>query len=387
MNTDLIPIAVDTGMAHTKYCVIKNGQFEADAFATIVEEIKATDENSDGIRIEMGGRFYVVGANGVYEQTERDTKLEDKHYLATYTAIAKSLEKMGVIPNQLYRISLSINIPVTEFKNKNIKEQYIQRYMNKQVHLTLNENQSYSFIIAEVTPFFESQGYLLRNLDKYADTPDQIKQVYVVDLGGRSDSHAYFRSLKPQSDYCVTGRRSVISMLENMAIELGGFYTAKDVEDIARGRLTPKPENFEAIFEKYARAYMQQIKNHMIIKQINLKMTDLVFTGGGSGLLAKHIHEFFATSAKSLAISSDGQFDNCKGALKRAVNRAATQATQQVVQQHAMNPIHQPYPQEHLAYGQPNHLGNPYPQPQPHQPAFPENPHYEHPPVTYPEVG
>jgi len=373
---ELIPIAVDTGMAHTKYCVIKNGQFEADAFATIIEEIRATDENSDGIRIEMEGRFYVVGANGVYEQTERDTKLEDKHYLATYTAIAKSLEKLEVLSNQLYRISLSINIPVTEFKNKNIKEQYVQKYLNKQVHLTLNENQVYSFMIAEVTPFFESQGYLLRNLDKYADSPDQIKQVYVVDLGGRSDSHAYFRSLKPQSEYCVTGRRSVISMLENIAIDLGGFYTAKDVEDIARGRLVPKPETFDAIFEKYTRAYMQQIKNHMIIKQINLKMTDLVFTGGGSGLLAKQIYEFFASSAKTLAISSDGQFDNCKGALKRAVNLRSNQLTQQVAQQHAPQPMYQPYPQEHLSYGQPNHMGAPYPQPQ-----------YEHPPVTYSEVS
>ena len=475
MNTDLIPIAVDTGMAHTKYCVIKNGQFEAESFATITEEINGTDENSDGIRIEMGGRYYVVGANGVYEQTERDTKLEDKHYLATYTAIAKSLEKLEVLPNQLYRIALSINIPVTEFKNKNIKDQYVQKYLNKQVHLTLNETHVFSFVIAEVTPFFESQGYLLRNLDKYADTPDQIKQVYVVDLGGRSDSHAYFRSLKPQSDYCVTGRRSVISMLENIAMELGGFYTAKDVEDIARGRLTPKPENFDEVFDKYARAYMQQIKNHLIIKQVNLKMTDLVFTGGGSGLLAKQIHEFFATTAKSLAISNDGQFDNCKGALKRAVNLRSAQATQQIVHQHAPHPVAQPapvqapvYSAEHLSYGQsnyptpqhapqqpqhyeqaphvpyqpqpqpqyqeqvlhqppyqehqPQHHGQTHqpqhqpqyqepvhqpqhqpqyqehqpsyqeqaPQPQPHeqsQSPFHEKPHYEHPPVTYPEVG
>ncbi|MCL1949019.1 MAG: hypothetical protein FWF59_04730 [Turicibacter sp.] len=404
MHIETIPISVDTGMAHTKYCIIKNGQFEADSFATIIEEIQATDENSDGIRIELGGRYYVVGANGVYEQTERDTKLEDKHYLATYTAIAKSLEKLEVLSNQVYRIALSINIPVTEFKNKNIKDQYVQKYLNRQVHLTLNETKAFSFVIAEVTPFFESQGYLLRNLDKYADTVDQIKQVYVVDLGGRSDSHAYFRSLKPQSDYCVTGRRSVISMLENMAMELGGFYTAKDVEDIARGRLTPKPEAFDAVFEKHARHYMQQIKNHLIIKQVNLKMTDLVFTGGGSGLMAKQIHEFFATTAKSLAISNDGQYDNCKGALKRAVNLRSNQATQQVVHQHApqqpqfvdpqptvygepmaQQPVMaQPQPQqgayspEHLTYGQPS-----YPTPQ-HN-GFPQQPQFAQPVYQQPE--
>lgn len=320
MHSDLISIAVDTGMAHTKYCVIKNGQFEADSFATIIEEIRSTDENSDGIRLEINGRFYVVGAQGVYEQTEHDTKLEDKHYLATYTAIAKSLERLDADSHQVHRIGLSINIPVTEFKNKNIKDQYIQKYLNKQVHLTLNETRSYTFHIAEVAPFFESQGYLLRNLDKYADTPDAIKQVYVVDLGGRSDSHAYFRSLRPQSDYCVTGRRSIISMLENVAMDLGGFYTGSDVEDIARGRLAPRPDQFDEVFSKHAKAYMQQIKNHMILKQVNLKMTELVFTGGGSGLLTQQIHQYFGNSAKSLAISNDGQFDNCKGALKRAIN-------------------------------------------------------------------
>lgn len=319
MNTNLIKLSVDTGGANTKYAYKKNDEIIAHQFPTILVPIKGNDEIAEGIKVEYSGKTYLFPNYGTYSLTKNNTKLANNHYIAVYTAIAKALEKLEVPTNETILIDLSINIPIVEFKQKDIKEKYITQYKNKIITIKLNDI-DYTFKISEVNPYFESQGYLLRHLDSYAK-----KNVLMIDLGGRNDSFCLFRSLKPQSSCSFSGTEGALKCLSSIATELsesGEPYTIQDIKEFKTKEQELIPENFTTVFDKYAKEYLTKIMNKIIGKDINFTTTEVVFTGGGAMLFSNEIQAEFKDSIKHLKVSStDGWADNVKGALRRSYNK------------------------------------------------------------------
>mgnify|MGYP002579760329 CR=1 FL=1 len=320
MNTNLIKLSVDTGGANTKYAYMVNDEIFAHQFPTIVMPINKNDEIAEGIRIEYNGQNYLFPNYGTYSLTKNNTKLDEKHYIAVYTAIAKALQKLKVDTTETVLIDLSINIPIVEFKQTDIKEKYINQYKNKLITIKLN-NTDYTFKISEVNPYFESQGYLLRHLDSYAK-----KNVLMIDLGGRNDSFCLFRALKPQSSCSFSGTEGALKCLSSIATELsesGEPYTIQDVKEFKTKEQELIPDKFNEICEKYTRDYLTKIMNKIIGKDINFTTTEVVFTGGGAMLFSTEIQTTFKDTIKHLTISStDGWADNVKGALRRSYNKA-----------------------------------------------------------------
>jgi len=321
LSTELTLVAVDTGGSATKFAwQDAKGDVKASDFLTRIKEIPENSGIIEGEKIVYEGKTYQITENIIADATKVNTKLTEKHILCTYVAIAKSLAKMKKDPNMAYPIYLAINVPVSEFKKQDAKDEYVSRYQGKTVKIILN-GVSWTFSINQVIAYFEGQGSLFRNAHKW-----QNKEVLVIDLGGRNDTMALFKNRKPQSRVADTGTDGLIKELGQIALELSQNENAKITLDKVKayklGQTEWKPETFEDVFDRKINEYMENLKNRINTYELNFNEIHAYFTGGGAMLLEHNLKEYFKDYFKRNNFeinATDGVYDNVKGALEWVV--------------------------------------------------------------------
>lgn len=323
-----IKVAVDTGGANTKYAYYKNNEIQAKSFPTICQRIKPTDTLIDGIKVHFAGDDYVFRNSSAQQLTRNNSKLEINHVIAVYTAIAQCIKELELSPHGVYTIDLAINVPLSEFKNKHIKEEYVKQYEHESINIEVDD-QNYSFIINKVRPYFEGQGALLRDYEEY----ESKKQVLILDLGGRNITICLFKSvltkdgrevLQPQNSLSISDINGLLKYLSKIATELGTSgtkHTIDEIQNYKMRKLLPLPKNFKEVFDAHIETYLHELNNKLISYEVNYDITEVVVTGGGAILLKDNIKDYFENEIPHLRINSkDGQFDNVKGALRHSLS-------------------------------------------------------------------
>ena len=323
-----IQIAVDTGAAFTKYAWLVGNEIASIKASSFPTRIKKMGENSDfynGIKIKYNGDFYDISEESPLRLSRETKKVGKEVYeICVYVAIAKALQEIGADPQEVHPIELSINIPVSDFKQQNVKSEYIAQYKGKKTIIEVDGTE-YTFAVEEVVPYFESQGVIMRTPEKFAQ-----EVAFVFDLGGRNDTICKFRNLKPDGDSALSGQQGLLSLLDSVAGALqaqndGDSINANEVFKAKTGLRRGKLKGFEEQFAKATENYFQNIDNRLTVNGFRPADDLLVFTGGGAVLLKNELEAYFSkvVSSKDQLIvnANDGWADNCKGALKRALIR------------------------------------------------------------------
>ena len=330
MNEEIY-VSVDTGKSITKYTWMmrsKNHQNHGfDSFKTNVLETCNCDIAESGRLVKFEGHDYMVGGNEEYFLDNDNMKLSKKHGLCIYTAIAESLMNLNIDLDQIYLIDLSINVPLTDFKNKEVKQKYENKYLSKYITLRMN-GQFINFKINKVRCVYEGQGAIIRN------THTTKGYYYVLDIGGKNDTHILFENFKPVMNKNSMTNNGVLECLQSVASDLSTThqFEIKDVERILLKLLEEfKKENkgegnkfhyppiptFKEIFEKHARDLVKRIRNQVQKFKLNPHFVTLIFSGGGSVILEDFLKDEF--NEFEFIFAADARFDNCKGALEKVI--------------------------------------------------------------------
>ncbi len=187
-NPSMIFTSVDTGKSSSKYSWLDiNGEIRSDVISTLVEPTEIDNEfrgSADKIIIE-GKSWLVGGVDGDLIYDESNSKLDTKHEISIYTCIARILvNHLSLDLTKTINISLSINVPLEEYKNKAIKETYIEKYLDKTIEIDFN-GKHIQFKIIELDLFFESSGAIIRNYH-LVNPEDSLSYTCVVDCGSKN---------------------------------------------------------------------------------------------------------------------------------------------------------------------------------------------------------
>jgi len=310
MNKEMIYIAVDSGKSHTKVAWYERNNpknlMMTDVFRTTATSIKPSDFFNAGTVIKYDGCYYDVGQNEVKLSSE-NSKLTIVHELCVYTGIATALIDLDMNPKETHFVKLAINVPLHDFKTN--KEKYIDQYKNKVVKLIFNKKPVH-FIIHSVDLYYEGSGAIINN--NATDEGDY----YVIDIGGRNDTHILFSNLRPVKNRNTMTNNGVLPLLQLVANELsaGGYdYDIVDVEKIVKGA-KPKPKGFDDIFSRYAKSHVGRIRNQLQTFKLIPDYVTLIISGGGSLILKPFLETEFSSEFKTIFAKS-GQFDNVYGGL------------------------------------------------------------------------
>ena len=306
----LIYISIDSGKSHTKVAWYENNDLTAkmmtDVFRSVVNPIVLNDFFNTERIIKYENTFYDVGGDEVRLSYE-NSKLTMIHELCIYAGIAMALIDLKVGLQEVQPVKVAINVPLHDFKMN--REKYIQKYLNKCVELTLN-HKKVQFIIKEIELFYEGSGAIIKN------TTTGDGDYYVIDIGGRNDTHILFSNFRPVKNRNTMTNNGILPLLQSVASELsvGGYdYEIIDVESILAG-VKPKTRYFDDVFFKYAKSHVGRIRNQLQTFKIIPDHVTLIISGGGSIILRSIMEDEFGSEFKMIFAES-GQFDNVTGGL------------------------------------------------------------------------
>lgn len=310
MKQELIYIAVDSGKSHTKVAWYERndlkGLMMTDVWRTVATPIIKKDFFNADLVVKYKDQYFDVGHNEVRLSSE-NSKLNVTHEICVYTGIAKALLNLGVNLKETHLIKLAINVPLHDFKVD--KRKYINRYQNKTVKIIVNKKPVY-FTIQTVHLFYEGIGGVIKN------TTTNIGDYYVIDIGGRNDTHILFSNFRPVKNKNVMTNNGVLPLLQSVASELsaGGYdYDIVDVEEIVKG-LKPKSSSFDDAFSKYAKGHVARIRNQIQTFNLIPDHVTLIVSGGGGKVLQTYLEKEFAHEFKMI-FAKNGQFDNVMSGL------------------------------------------------------------------------
>lgn len=341
-NKDLIHVAVDSGKGGTKYCFLNSdSELATDVITTNIREVGPDDEfkgSGDDIIIYNGDgckRFFVGVVENEVDIDSDSTKLMEKHEVCIYTSVARVLSKHLNLDSEVtHEISLTVNVPLHDFKQKTVKEQYVSNYDDKTIKLSIN-GRYVEFHIANISIFYESQGAIIRN-NQLLNQDDEMHNVLVVDCGSRNDTHVLFNNrIVPVKGKNTAGRAGIHSALTQFAKELsvqkGDDFGVSLLESALVGKTKLKTITREELLESfapYALEVAQSILRTTKALQISKNNTDVLFTGGASVVLKKQLQEVYELdggadkkNGYTVFFSADPRFDNCKGALIKELSK------------------------------------------------------------------
>lgn len=347
-NENLIKISCDSGRSGSKYAFLsRTGEIQADVITTVVTEAKDEQAeftgDTDVVSIEgvpsinSKSKWFVGGVEGDLAFNHDESKLNQTHEIAIYTTIARTLiMHLGLDLTKVHDVELSVNIPLEDFKQKDVKSKYISMYSLKNdsdeaqvIKVTLNDK-TVSFRIVAVKPYFEGQGALIRNMN-LINRESVINYVFCSDLGSRNDTHILFNGLKPTPKNHMSGNGSNLA-LRQLASKIYNItkdsYTVTQVEEMLIGKLTINSlskEQIHELFEPIAMELAKSIKSQIDMHAITRSSTPVLFTGGTSIILRPYLKRVMSNSenphlAYNIYFSDDARYDNCKGALIKALS-------------------------------------------------------------------
>ncbi len=287
-------IAVDSGKYATKIAAARNGMIVHGRFLTKMDPNVDKQDSSDTetYAVEYEGQKYLLG-KGARTQSFNDTKMEDIHKIATYTALTTECAGIGSGDH----VNLAIGCPLADYVNKDRRSQYRDFMVpqNKQIDITVNGKRK-MFYIDKFYVYPESSGVIYLNKDKYKDSP-----VGVIDIGGLNANCCIYENCLPISGtdtmFTLDLGGNVLSQTATTLVERLGTGKLKDytiADMMAKNGLKKGADEKSAQIIKQCKAdHVKKIKDACIANGWNIEYTEIVFTGGAAGWLKDDIVKVF----------------------------------------------------------------------------------------------
>lgn len=282
-------VVVDCGK-HTTKGMTQNKQV---SFRTKMEKT-SEQPSKESYSIRYNGATYLIGEDAETQSYEVSKALLI-HKLSTYVAVALLTETHR-------EIDLIVGCPLSIFINPILRQEY-QNYLlgEKDVIFRLNGNTK-SFYLKSVTALPESAGVIYQKTDFYRN-----ELVGVIDIGGLNTNAAIYDKLKPVKSSMFTLNEGGEILQNKIKHELNRL-TGSNYQDYEIPHVLNKDKNYEIVKDVCA-SHTRRILEEAQRCNWNIDNLKLIFTGGGSRLLA----EYITTLIPNATISKNAIWDNVHG--------------------------------------------------------------------------
>lgn len=309
---NILNIAVDCGKFNTKFAYRVAGELKADVIRTSMRKGHDGYGKNEGVhQIEVAKEKYTIGdVSDSYSNDNTSLKKSiDLHRLVTLTAICQALKDASISGEAT--VNLSINIPITQYNNKNEREAIENLY--KGTHDVVFDGEVIKLNIATVLVQFETAGIITKYRKTFAD-----QNIIICDCGGLNVSRIVLRKGKimpGSADLNECGSNVLIKAIQKELSKNHGIkHTSEDIMDMVREVQAIQGEDAQIVREVIANE-LDKITNEIVndLKEdANLGIYDVFLCGGSSSIYHKEIAKKVSCSVK---ISEDSIFDNAKGVL------------------------------------------------------------------------
>lgn len=293
MNNKFL-IAVDSGKSSTK-AIFREETIQKVKFPTRVEPVSdfGAEVSPGSYLVELNGNSYLIGS--MLDESKANftlSKNTEEHRICTYLAVTKLLQRskrsIGFAD-----IILSLNIPLSLYKNETQKKSYHDYVRNNGEPISLTVNgRSYVFRISQLLLLPEGVANVYSDINEYRN-----KKAVIIDIGSLNINFLTFENLVPLYNMMLTndaGTNILRSRIaDNLSTKFGMSISDSDAERIFNDKYlfidNVKQENSRTIIEDIIKNHVKDIFNYARSRKLSFNNASVVFSGGGSILLKDYI--------------------------------------------------------------------------------------------------
>ena len=308
-------LSIDTGKKNSKVSFYLEGKIYHLVYLSNIylnpTRINTTPESEI---IHYNKKRYLVGEEGknsfLENRSEMD-KTNDVHRLLVLTGICKALKLMGHSSDECVEVEIAINVPLAFYKSAGEQQRVIQFYQNdNQPYVVTMDDETYTFKINNVLPYFEGIGPLFSDSANYEN-----QEVIGLDLGSLNTGYATFDNLRPIGNLSNNFNDGVDNLLATVSDLLLTYnlpnLSEKNIHDIIKGTYNGSlPEDVQEQVDQVCLEHLQQLQYTLFNRKLNVKLPFLV-CGGGAILLERFLPMVFS----NVRVCSNALFANADAGL------------------------------------------------------------------------
>lgn len=311
-------IAADCGKANTKVFMydVKTSSTDKVIISTNVAPVNSL------VKASMGESQYIASINIDDEDIKGEWMIgavggESSYSNSKKDRIHKIMALVGIalVTQNGDTVVPAIGCPITIFECEQQKaELYDYLLPDGRVDIRVNGVDHFYYIEKEKGMVFpESFGALFMFPDRFTD------QTGVVDIGGLNMNASFFNGMKLDPDLCTTeklGCSAIVSALrKKLNAQCDASYDDRRIESLLKAGSVPNFAEGNKVIEEVLARHVEKID--LVLKDWDTSKIDMIFIGGTSKLLEKHILAKYGDRA---FIPDEADFINCKGFLKAMVS-------------------------------------------------------------------
>ncbi|SHK59552.1 ParM/StbA family protein [Alicyclobacillus tolerans] len=312
--TTQLSLAIDSGKSSTKFAFYVNGELQKMSFRTLVQEVEhfGMELQPNNYLLELGGQTFLVGDMISEEKFDYDlTKQNPIHRTCILLACGLAIERAGLASQGVVNLRLSVNAPVSIYKNNKLKTSFEQFIQNDQRVVSLKINNRPAILLRIETVLALPEGMpMFANPSLYRD-----KRCVIFDIGSLNVNFCQTDSLRPSLTGMFLSNQGIAMLrakvAETLTSEYGVSIGVDDAEVILkRGYLSVNGKRFEnspMIIHRILKTHLNEIISFAKSRGITFTNIDeMVFTGGGSVMLQQVIQQGYPNAI----LDPNGSFGN-----------------------------------------------------------------------------
>ena len=219
----------------------------------------------------------------------RDKTEDDRFFILTLFGIAKEIEANNAYVPGIMRIQLAVGLPPAHYGAQNAA--FTRYFSGRGVVSFSYHGKHYSIIIEDVACYPQSYAATASILQTLTNVPLAL----VVDIGGYTMD--YIRIKKGRSDMvsCDSLENGVIMLYNKIISKVRAAHdillSEEEIDAILSGQTVEGLQEVVPVVERCAQEFTSDLLSALRERQLELRTVPVVFVGGGSILLKRHIQK------------------------------------------------------------------------------------------------
>lgn len=237
--------------------------------------------------LEYKEKFYQISDQRI--PYRRDKTEDDRFFILTLFGIANEIKAVGAYTPGIIRVQLAVGLPPAHYGTQSGA---FTRYFTGRGVVSFNyQGKPYSIYIDDVACFPQSYAAATAILPSLTTVPMAL----IVDIGGYTMD--YIRIKKGRGDLaaCDSLENGVIMLYNKIISKVRAaqdiLLSEEDVDAILSGQPTHGLRDVSSVVERCAQEFVSDFLSALRERQLELRTVPVIFVGGGSILLKRHIQQ------------------------------------------------------------------------------------------------
>ena len=237
--------------------------------------------------LKYGDKYYQISDQRI--PYRRDKTEDNRFFILTLFGIAKEIEAAGAYVPGIIRVQLAVGLPPAHYGAQSKK--FIQYFSRRGVISFTYRSKPYSILIDDVACYPQSYAAAVSMLQTLTTVPLAL----VVDIGGYTLDYIQIKKGRSDLVSCDSLENGVIMLYNKISSKVRAaqdiLISEEEIDTILKGQPVQGLQEVVKVVEQCAQEFVSDLLSALRERQLELRTVPVIFVGGGSILLKRHIEQ------------------------------------------------------------------------------------------------